>query len=484
MQSVIVSSNTLKPMSKPSQKVTDLNRRKVIATLAAAWPAAFIPVGVLSSCKPDDLPPPTFSGKVCIVGAGAAGIYAAAYLQKKGVEVILIEASNKAGGRISADTSFSDFPLELGAEFLHGARSVLYDLALNQSPSSISEVLGNPYYFFNQALRNEEYFLTSSALQGSGQTLLQIYDSLANYSGADSTLEAYLLQFPINPDLLEVANAIISNDYGSSLDRIGMYALREAEQGYASGTTLYNLRDKSLISLFEDAFPQVFSKIEYDTVLQSVEINTSGVVLRCSNNKVFQADRALLTVPITMLQNNSISFEPALPADKMDAIESIRMDAGVKVFIKCNNAFWASDTANILGGSIIPEYWISSAGKNTNQNILTGFVTGPKAEQLSALSNTEVRQNIVQELQLMFPQNDISTSVNEIFIKRWLDEPFIRGAYSYPSPESTGKRNILARSEWGKLFFAGEACNTKGHQGTVHGAMESAINACLELMNS
>ncbi|MFN5318628.1 MAG: flavin monoamine oxidase family protein [Bacteroidia bacterium] len=471
-------------MSKQPSNVTDLNRRKLITTLAVAWPAAFISTGFLASCKPDDLPEPSFTGKVCIVGAGAAGIYAAAYLQKRGIEVVLIEASSRAGGRMMSDTSFCDFPLEMGAEFMHGARSVLYDLALNLNPSSISEVLGNPYYFFNQALRNEEYFLTSSALQGSGQTLLQIYDSLSNYTGADLTLEQYLLQFPINQNLMEVANALIANDYGSSLDRIGMYALREAEQGYASGTTLFNLRDKSLISLFEAAFPKVFSAIEFNTVLQGVEINSDGVVLQCSGDKVIQADRVILTVPITMLQNNSISFTPELPADKIDAIQSIRMDAGVKVFLKCSNAFWASDMASILGGSVIPEYWISSAGKNTNQYILTGFVTGPKAEWLSALSDSEVRQNIVQELQLMFPQNDISALVNDILIKRWLDEPFIRGAYSYPSSESTGKRKILARNEWGKLFFAGEACNSNGHQGTVHGAMESAITACLELMQS
>ena len=484
MQGVIVSSKGLKIMSEQLPQFTDLNRRKLIATLAAAWPAAFIPAGFLSSCKADDLPEPSLSGKVCVVGAGASGIYAAAYLQKKGIEVVLMEASSRAGGRMASDTSFCDFPLELGAEFMHGARSVLYDLALHQSQSSVTKVLGNPYYFFNQVLRNEEYFLTSSALQGSGQTLLQIYDSLSNYTGTDLTLEQYLLQFPTNQDLMEVANALIANDYGSSLDRIGMYALREAEQGYASGTTPYNLRDRSLISLFEDAFPQVISAIEFNTVLQGIEVNSEGVVLFCSGDKVIQADRALLTVPITMLQNNSISFDPALPADKIDAIQSIGMDAGIKVFLKCSNAFWASDTASILGGSVIPEYWISSAGKNTNQFILTGFVTGAKAELLSALSDAEVRQNIVQELQLMFPQNDISGSVSDILIKRWLDEPFIRGAYSYPSSESTGKRNILARPEWGKLFFAGEACNINGHQGTVHGAMESAIAACLELMQS
>jgi monoamine oxidase len=69
-------------------------------------------------------------------------------------------------------------------------------------------------------------------------------------------------------------------------------------------------------------------------------------------------------------------------------------------------------------------------------------------------------------------------------LKNWRNEPFIQGAYSYPSINSEGQREHLAAPVNAKLFFAGEATNYNGHLATVHGAMESGYRAVKELLES
>ncbi|MCA9905800.1 MAG: FAD-dependent oxidoreductase, partial [Anaerolineae bacterium] len=66
----------------------------------------------------------TTTWDVIVVGAGAAGLAAARLLQDAGLEVCVLEARDRIGGRIWTANDFADFPVELGAEFIHGERTV------------------------------------------------------------------------------------------------------------------------------------------------------------------------------------------------------------------------------------------------------------------------------------------------------------------------------------------------------------------------
>ena len=57
---------------------------------------------------------------VLIIGAGPAGLTAAYDLitMGAGLDVTILEASNKIGGRMQADTKLTNFPVELGAEWI------------------------------------------------------------------------------------------------------------------------------------------------------------------------------------------------------------------------------------------------------------------------------------------------------------------------------------------------------------------------------
>lgn len=63
--------------------------------------------------------PSSETGKVLIVGAGAAGMAAGFLLEQKGIDYQILEASQSIGGRMKRTDEFVDFPIPLGAEWLH-----------------------------------------------------------------------------------------------------------------------------------------------------------------------------------------------------------------------------------------------------------------------------------------------------------------------------------------------------------------------------
>ena len=81
--------------------------------------------------------------KILIIGAGAAGLTAAYLLNQAGIEVEVLEASSQYGGRMRRTTDFADFPIPLGAEWLHVERGV-FDEIVNDTAVSI-DVATTPY---------------------------------------------------------------------------------------------------------------------------------------------------------------------------------------------------------------------------------------------------------------------------------------------------------------------------------------------------
>ncbi|MDX2137793.1 MAG: FAD-dependent oxidoreductase [Chloroflexota bacterium] len=55
-----------------------------------------------------------------VIGAGTAGIAAAHELSNAGVNVLVVEARDRTGGRVWTSDTFAPHPVEFGAEFIHG----------------------------------------------------------------------------------------------------------------------------------------------------------------------------------------------------------------------------------------------------------------------------------------------------------------------------------------------------------------------------
>ena len=80
--------------------------------------------------------------------------------------------------------------------------------------------------------------------------------------------------------------------------------------------------------------------------------------------------------------------------------------------------------------------------------------------------------------------DSVAALLEEAYFHDWQTDPFSMGAYSYGKVQSDGAQEALAAPVENTLFFAGEATDTDGHNGTVHGAIASGRRAAEEILKS
>ena len=166
----------------------------------------------LISCEPKDTTTGGLQGKVAIVGAGAAGMYAAHLLQNEGIEVEVIEAAQTHGGRIRYLEGFSDFPLELGADEIHGNDNVWHSL-VQSAGLNIRERILQKYYVLEGTIGLEQDFETDvDFLIAQG-----FIRELPNYQGPDVTIQSAINTGGIKQRVHHILNAEIEKYDGSAL---------------------------------------------------------------------------------------------------------------------------------------------------------------------------------------------------------------------------------------------------------------------------
>ena len=423
-----------------------------------------IPSTFLSTCRKENLfEDINYDGKVIIIGAGAAGLYAAYILKSKGINFQILEASSKYGGRLGKLTGFANFPIDTGAQWLHGKNSILGDL-ITKSNTTITLDDSETKYWFNNQLVN---------------SLPQNTDIFEGDNLPDISYKDYALQKGLGNEYKYIVENI-AGDQGAAASRLSVFGNNQDEENWISGDddfkfqeTFFDLFDKQIASEVKD-------KILLNTIVSKIDYSQSEIIITASNNRLFNADKVIITVPIPILKSGDIQFIPALQNEKTNAFSKIGMDAGMKVFLKFSNKFFDQ---NIIGGAICAAYADDSIGKAQSDNILLAFIMGDQAAYLTALANDTVITNaLLQELDLMY-NGQATTSFIASHVENWTTNPFVKGAYSYSTVGMGDARKIATQAISKKLYFAGEAMNTNGHHQTVHGAVETGYREVMNILN-
>jgi monoamine oxidase len=118
--------------------------------------------------------------------------------------------------------------------------------------------------------------------------------------------------------------------------------------------------------------------------------------------------------------------------------------------------------------------------------LLVGWVAGRRADEFTARHRTSESRlrAALAGLAGGIKTNaaTLTAAVEDAQVFDWADDPFARGAYSWIPVGGIGAPAALAAPIDGRLFFAGEATDTVGDPGTVHGAMTTGARAAAEII--
>lgn len=448
-----------------------MKRRSFIKQSALGASAGILFPHLLSGCKKDELGDFPEGFKIIVVGAGAAGLYAAKKMKEHGAEVVILEASNRIGGRIRKNDDFADFPIDLGAEWIHGKKSLSHQLATDAG-FDFFEDEGEEAFWVNGQI-NANY--SSSILED----IVGILDGDVAYNGPDMSILQYAQQQGISNSDLGILE-YIAGEFGTSADRLSLLYTQREEEAWSSGNKDFKFKRSYFDLINEVVAASVSDDVMLNSPVTQVDYSGEKVIATIANGDTFEADRILITASVAVLKTGGISFTPALPQAKLQAIQSIGMDAGMKILFKFSQNFW--NGTSLIGAENSPVYWNASYGKNGSDLVLSAFVMGEKAETLSALDQGAITQ-LLSELDAIYNGQATSSFVDGL-IQDWSKEPYIRGAYSYSSLGIVNQRSVLAESVNNRVHFAGEATATNGHFQTVQGALESGEREFLAMLES
>ncbi len=350
------------------------------------------------------------SDKVIIIGAGAAGLTAAHLLKQQGIEIQVLEAGGTFGGRMKRTTEFADFPIPVGAEWLHSRRSI-FDEIVND-PNILIDIKTTPYDF------NSDYGMKN------GQKV--------------------------------------------SLKELGF----TIDQKFI-GSTWFDFYAKYIV-------PSIENKIKFNEAVVSINYSLDEIVVQTKDTQ-YTADKVIITVPVKLLQLDTITFNPPLPNEKKDAIRNVTVWGGCKGFLEFTENFYptaiAFDEDSETAGHRL--YYDAAYGQNSKQHILGLFAVGSVADPYLNRSSEKRIAYILSELDDLF-DGKASKYYKKFMFQNWTEEPFARGAYVHYFEGRRTFRNLSAPVDH-KLYFAGDAYTDGSDWSSVHAAAQSAVKAVRSL---
>jgi len=131
----------------------------------------------------------------------------------------------------------------------------------------------------------------------------------------------------------------------------------------------------------------------------------------------------------------------------------------------------------------LPTWWSTTPRRLP---LLTGWAPFRSAERFAGQAESFVIQRSLESLAAILGMESafLEDLFERAFWHDWESDPFSRGAYSYGKVGSDGAQKALAAPLENTLFFAGEATDISGHNGTVHGAIASGYRVAAEILNS
>jgi monoamine oxidase len=423
---------------------------------------------------------------VVIVGAGAAGLSAASILDTAGCDFIVVEARDRFGGRMLTERAEGlPVPIELGAEFIHGAAPETRKLARKHG-LAVLDVAGQTL------LAQRGRFVPAPDI---GKRLAGVFGRLRGNRRVDRSFADALDSMPS----VSAADRALARQFVEGFEAADANDISERALAELQGEGPRMMRAAKLFhgyqSLVDALADQVRDHVKLGVTVRVVRWKKGYVVIESEDRSgaplgEIVARAAIITVPVGVLHATAdaagaIAFDP--PVDSaMRAAASMAMGPVVKLVLRLDDAFTddrfaqrdGRPAAFVLSRSRQPfiTWWTTHPVRSP---LIVAWSGGGPSRALAGLSAERLEATAVESLahMLSVKPRAVRSHLVGSFYHDWLSDPFSRGAYSYPKVGGFNAPSRLAAPVSRTLWFAGEATAAGEGGGTVEGAINSGIRA-------
>ncbi len=460
--------------------VSALSRRQMLKFLLAGGSAALLPL----LRKP--LPHAQAAGSsVLVVGAGVAGLAAARMLHDAGYTVTILEARDRIGGRVWTNRTLDGLPLDVGASWIHGVEgnplTALADAAgIQRATTNYENML--VYRADGTPVSDEQI----TALESLFDTVMETAADLAEARDSDTDLGTVIQQAmdeetgDLSDDerilMAYLVNTTIEHEYAASVGQLSAYYW-DNDKAYGGEDVISVNGYDWLTTLLADGLD-----VRLNAPVEAVAYDADGVQISAGGNQ-YEADYALITVPLGVLKAGVIAFDPPLPARKQQAIAALQMGILNKLYLRFPSAFWDADAdfIDVAAQGEGQSLEFLNIARLNGQPILLGFTAGEYGLALEALDDAAFIEGMMDTLRALYG-DDIPEPIGYLRT-RWGQDAYSYGSYSFYGVGSTpDDRAALGKAIGDVLFFAGEAVHDTSPS-TVHGALLSGQQAAQEIMD-
>lgn len=420
---------------------------------------------------------------VVVIGAGMAGLSAARRLVTNGYRVIVVEARDRPGGRMWTDYSLGT-AVDLGAAWIHGDASSnpLMKMADRYGISTTATEWDQTWLFDaeNGEIEDDKYDPIWSKTESIIERLYELQSTASSKHSVADALAPIFKRLSGDPIVKrgiqwQIAS-YIETEYATNYDQLSLKHW-EMDESFSGDDVIVSGGFQKIVEPLSDGLD-----IRYRHVVDKVSYDESGVKVATSQG-VIEADRVVVTLPLGVLQQDRVRFEPSLPEEKLDSIGRLGMGVINKIALRFSKRFWPDD-AHLLGllsssTEKLTEYYPLTP--YSGEPVIVALTRGRHAKSIERASKEEVVQQALSELRSMFG-SAVPHKVVDSVVTGWYSDEFSYGSYSHiPPGGSFSNYRTLAQPLEGKIFFAGEATHAR-YFGTLHGAYFSGERAAKEIM--
>lgn len=448
--------------------------------------------------------------EVLIIGAGVAGLVAARVLAHSGMRVGVLEARDRVGGRICTRhvpiERGGTMPVELGAEFVHGRAPELWAL-LDQAGLDTYELGGPRLHFDGTSLQSHD-----PAAAGGISILEDMVQRLQQHPlTQDLTFAQYLRQTDFDAQARQRALEYVEGFNAADAKRIGIVALatQQRAEDEIDGGHIFHVRAgyDALPKFLARQVTQAGGSVLLNRAVQSIGWRRGAVLIRGidSLGGAFQAQarQALISLPLGVLQANSVTFEP-MPADVLLQAQRLEMGPVVRATLVFRSTFWSDLAAAapqtrsmsesrhfsflFTRGEPFRTWWTPLPN---GAPLVTAWVAGPASASVPqdaqpSSASEAILHSCLSTLAKVFEVHCqlLRDWLVSWHTHNWQLDPWALGAYSYAPAGAADASEKMTSPVADTLYFCGEHTDISGHWGTVHGAVRSGLRAAEQVLQS